>query len=658
MNTIATETGRGPRRFASSVPAFGLVLLVAVVAWCFWPGLTGGLIFDDISNIVGNPALHVTTLSWSDWWAAILSSPSGVLHRPIAMFTFAINLYLTGIDAWPMKLTNIAIHAVNSLLVFGLTRALLRAADVPAGSRLSWAPLMVASLWALHPINFMAVLYVVQRMESLAHAFVFGGLWMYLAGRWRLRGGGRGGWPLILGGIFVGTGLGVLTKESAALLPVYALCVELVVLRLEDKDGRLDLRLAALFTLVVAIPAAYFCIQRLPGYFVPATSANRDFTVYERLLTEARVLLDYLQWTLVPNLSQLGLFHDDYPISRGLLDPPATLGAVVALLALFGAGVAMHRRRPLAALGIAWFFAAHSITATVIPLELVFEHRNYFASLGACLVLVDLAWLSPPRWLRPRVGAACLVALLVLCAGVTRLRAVEWSDPLRFAVSEAAKHPQSARATYNLARLLVIQTGFRTDSPSYRGALNALEVARNAPRSNLLPLHLSLIFASRTHTPLKDEWWDSLQHQLRTRTLNVENRLALIALNDCAVEGYCDFPENEMIASFSAALARSPDAGMLSVYGKYALHVLHDAPLALQLWREAAARGPRNGQFQVNLALLEIGMGRLDDAERTLGRLRLLGPPGRWHRDLQSLQRKLADRRAELARPGGGRGSP
>ncbi len=40
-------------------------------------------------------------------------------------------------------------------------------------------------------------------------------------------------------------------------------------------------------------------------------------TLAERLLTEARIMWDYVSWTLVPNLSQLSLYHDDYVAPRG-----------------------------------------------------------------------------------------------------------------------------------------------------------------------------------------------------------------------------------------------------------------------------------------------------------------------------------------------------
>src|SRR5687768_5829805 len=70
-------------------------LLVAAV---YWAGLGGGFVFDDFPNIVDNTALHVDWRStWAQWLAAIFSSPSKVLVRPLAMLTFAINYASTGL---------------------------------------------------------------------------------------------------------------------------------------------------------------------------------------------------------------------------------------------------------------------------------------------------------------------------------------------------------------------------------------------------------------------------------------------------------------------------------------------------------------------------------------------------------------------------------
>jgi hypothetical protein len=132
--------------------------------------------------------------------------------------------------------------------------------------------------------------------------------------------------------------------------------------------------------------------------------------------------------------------------------------------------------------------------------------------------------------------------------------------------------------------------------------------------------------------------------------LNIENRMALIALNDCAVDGYCYFPREEMLATFSAALSRGPDAGMLSVYGKYAVHVLHDPNLGLELWEQAATRGPENAQFQINLAWLQISLRRFDEAQAVIERLRRLGMPGQWRPQADELQKLLDDARAASPR--------
>ncbi len=71
------------------------------------------------------------------------------------------------------------------------------------------SPLAVAALWALHPINLMAVLLIVQRMESLGHLFVFAGLWLYAATRMRQLTRKPGGWPALLTALFGFTAVGI-----------------------------------------------------------------------------------------------------------------------------------------------------------------------------------------------------------------------------------------------------------------------------------------------------------------------------------------------------------------------------------------------------------------------------------------------------------------
>src|SRR5690242_10393218 len=123
----------------------GLLVLAVLV---FAAGVGGGFVFDDFPNIVDNAALHLDSLRWSAWSAAAFSSQAGSLQRPISMLSFALNWYFTGGNADAMKWTNIAIHAVNGMLVFGLARTVLTLAmPTLTKPRATAAAFFCAAIW-------------------------------------------------------------------------------------------------------------------------------------------------------------------------------------------------------------------------------------------------------------------------------------------------------------------------------------------------------------------------------------------------------------------------------------------------------------------------------------------------------------------------------
>jgi hypothetical protein len=625
----------------------GVLAIIALVGLVYWPGLHGGFVFDDYANIVDNPGFQSSFAHWRDWMAVALSSPASSLQRPLSMLTFIANVRFAGLDPVAMKLTNIAIHALNVVLVFLLARTLLDSAPPSHGrdtgtERRTWAPLFVAAAWALHPINLMAVLYVVQRMESLCHTFVFLGLWLYLLGR-RGQLAGERGWLRIGAGLIGCTTLGLLCKESAVLLPLYALGIELCVFRFRDNTARVDRRIAGLYLLVLVIPALAAVALLLPQALRPEAYAARDFTLAERLLTEPRVVLGYLRWIVAPDLRTLGLYHDDIVVSRGLLDPPATLAAMVALLLLAAGAWRWRKRHPLVALGVFWFLAAQVLTATFIPLELVFEHRNYFASLGICLALADLfLFVPPPAW--RRIGALLACCFVLYCAGITWLRAREWSDPLRFAATEAAKHPLSPRATYEYARALIIVSNYDRRSPAFDLVPAAIAHAQRAPGSGPLADQAALMFAARTDTLPPPGTWDGLQRKLRQQHGSPEAQLSLMALVDCTVAGHCNLPREDMLGAFGAALEGDSNPAILDIYAKYALRVLDDSALASRAWRQAVVEAPGVARYRVNLAALLIDLGRFDEARAQVEALRSLGRMHQYDGLADQLQLRLLQR--------------
>ena len=619
------------------------ILLPVLVFAIYWPGLGGGFAFDDFPNIVNNTALHVTRAAWPEWLAAMLSSPATDLQRPLAMLSFAANHFFTGLDPSPMKASNIAIHAINSLLVFALVRQLVLSATrslSDSGKKSRWIALFISLCWALHPINLMAILFIVQRMEILSHTFVFAGLWLYVLGRQRQI-AGLSGWGRILTGLVPCTLLGILSKESAALLPLYALGVELCLFQFLGAAQTRDRRLYLLYVLVLVLPALVALAWLLPRSLSPGAYSTRNFSLAERLLTEPRVVLDYLRWILMPDLGQLSLYHDDYQPSRSLLQPPSTLFAMIALPVLIALGWLARVRRPLLSLGLFWFFAAQLLTATFIPLELVFEHRNYFASLGVCLVIADLLLIWPLRRSYRQLGLLFAILFLLYCAGVTHLRAREWSNPVQFSLSEAAKHPRSPRATYDMGRTLVILGAYRQDSPFTREAFEALDAARKLPASGILPDQALLMLAARSGAPLQDVWWQDLNSKLGRIPIGPQEIGAIGGLTKCATSGKCNFPHQAMVDMYSAALSRGDTPEVLNIYGDYALNVLGDPELSLRLWQEASVLRPNEAQYRISQAKLLTALGRYDEAAIQIGTLRQLGRFGQHRAQAEELDVQL-----------------
>lgn len=617
--------------FSTLVAAFLLYL----------PGLHGTFLFDDFPNIVDNTALHVTQSSMQAWLQAAWASPSSDLQRPLASLSFGLNHYFTGLDPWWMKATNLAIHLLNGLLLYTLLRRICKqgSSAQEAQQRSHWLALAVSGVWLLHPINLTAVLFVVQRMESLAQVFVLAGLLLYVEARQRQARGEPGfNWRLWLG-VPCCTVLGIASKESAALLPLYALLLELTVLRLLPRKRH---ELSLFFLVFLIVPGLLGLAWLLPRSITDAAYAHRAFTLGERLLTEPRVLMDYATWTLLPLPGFFSFYRDDYVISTSLLQPWTTLPAILAVGVMLLAAWMLRARRPLVALGLAWFLAAHALTATFFPLELVFEHRNYFASIGLLLAAFDL--LLPRRTDVPLAlaGYVAIGAILLLSALSLGLRAKVWGDPIRFAVTEAALHPSSPRATYDLGRTYVVLSGYRKDSPFLYPALDALQSATSVARASVLPEVALIIMASRTERPIDNAWWDGMVSKLKQHPPTAEDAAAIKSLTSCQREGHCKPDDQHMLQLFLATIGhKTINPAILYSYAIFAQNRLHDSKLALQLARDAARS--RNLQYHVNLINFMMDLGDKEGATLEMNILNNRSRAGQMAFEIKKIQERLTE---------------
>jgi len=655
---------------------FAAVLLTAMV---YWPGLSGTYLFDDYPNIVDNLGVQPHDASLASLADAALSSPSSEFSRPLASLSFAVNYLATGLNPYWMKLTNLVLHLLNGLLVFFLASALLESAagTTSAATNFSAPPevthtltrsgiiaALIAASWMLLPINLTAVLYVVQRMESLANLFVLLGLIGYVAGRHRMlatkhlysatsNSHGWGYFWLCAASITLPTALGLLAKETAVMLPFYAMLIEWLLygfrvvtpVRPEfavtnaSKTLRVfDRRLFGLYFVVLALPFIVGSIWMLPGLVRPEHWNTRNFTLGTRLLSEARIVVDYIVWTLLPTPHALSFYHDNFSVSSGLLAPWTTLASLMVLAVLMVLTWWLRQRFPLVTLGIAMFLGSQLMTGTVLPLELIYEHRNYFSSFGLLLAIVPL--LAVPRSEPFALPRHVLLAGLMLCWTVlTALTAYAWGNPLRLAEDLAVRAPQSPRAQYELGRTYIIYSHYEPSSPFTRLAYAPLERSAALPDSSILPEQALIFMNSRMHLPLKDAWWDTLIAKLKSRPSTVQDESSLAALTQCAREQHCDLPQNRMTEAFLAALTHpDPSARLLANYGDYAWNLLNDKPLGLRMLRLAVHASPSEPAYRITLIRMLIVEDQVNEAHAALQQLQSMNYGGRLNTELAELR--------------------
>lgn len=610
--------------------------LPLLLALCFVPGLSGGFVFDDASNITRHPSFSRPIESLQMLWEAMLSSGASAIGRPLSVLSFLANFQATGLDPFWFKLTNLGIHALNGvLLALLLARLFGHAALASLLDRARVRPdilaMVVAGAWTCLAIHASAVLLVVQRMELIAQTFVLVALLLYLNGRERLiAGAGGAGWRIAMALLVVPL-VGVLAKESAILAPAYAFLLELYLLRFVAATRRGTQALLGLYGMLAAGAAAIAWLWLLPSALDPVAWHTRDFSLAERLWSEARIVWLYARWIVLPDLGTMSLYHDAFVISRGWTMPPTTVLAVAAIVGALALLAALARRPSLVGLGISWFFAAHLLTATVVPLELIFEHRNYFAAIGVLLLLAYAMLRLMAVSAVARRLAIALGAIFVIAQGTTAAwRAHEWGDPLAHAQAEAARNPVSPRAQYELGRVLYVLSDRDPAHPAHALALEQFERAARLPGASALPLQGLLIAEAQAGRAIAAERWEQLFELLHSRPLDRQSQMAVLSLVECEGSGDCSFPPERMVRMLGlAASSQPPDPDVLIAYASYALTRLHDIALAAELYAEAVRVDPANPLRRSTQGQFFAIVGRYDEAHAEADAMDRLD---RWHR--------------------------
>jgi hypothetical protein len=624
----------------------GTVLIASFLA--YHPGLTGTFVFDDQINILENSHLRITNLSPSTLLHAALSGGSGPLGRPISILSFALNYYFTGVNPFYFKLTNLIIHMLNGIGIFVLTTLILEVARKrhwpdSSPAQIRWISLAVCAVWTLHPYNLTGVLYIVQRMTSLAAFFCIWGLALYVWGRDRLGKEKDGIVPILLS-VFVLTPLAALSKETGALLPLFMLITEVTIFDLKEADVMTRRFVVGIFTLSVAVPTivAFAYVASNPNR-ITAGYISRAFTLNERVMTEARVLWLYIRQIILPNVGQMGLFLDDLPTSHGFLNPVSTLLSFMGILGLALIAFVTRKRAPLISFGLLFFLAGHLLESTIYPLEIMFEHRNYLPMYG--LILTCMFYLLHQSHRTPyfRLRLTAAVLLISLFTADTYTRATQWANPFDLAKNELIHHPDSARANAEMAGIYISITA-KTKSGDEMNYLNAkyyYEKATELDPNFTTGLFGLILSSSKRGKPVQHEWITDLTYRLGHSVVASDTGNQLTLLVTCQIQNLCKLDKVDMEGLLKAPLqnqtiSSSAKALVLSALSYYLVNIAQDYPAALAVMYQTVKINPSELQYRSTLIQLLYALGKESEAARQFSTLKMIDKSGLYTTEIEA----------------------
>jgi tetratricopeptide (TPR) repeat protein len=414
-----------------------LVGLASVAAYL--PSFGGAFQFDDYNVIVNYPTVH----SWE-----LLSERAGAGVRAALKASYTLNWTLGGGSTFGFHLVNVALHALNAVLLLFIGRRIF-----PSHPGASF---VAALLFALHPAQTEAVTYISGRSVSLMASFYLGSLLLYLRNS-RL--------SVVL---FI-LALGV--KETALTLPAALLLIEL------GRPDRASWRLQLPHWLVLA--AGGLVILLVPRYFELVAYGFSQRGPVDNLLTQVGGI-SYLLARLVtlqgynidPGLAVFQGFTSVFFVQAAL---------ILGLLAL---GLSSLRTRPWLGFGILWFFLQLAPTNSIVPrLDVANDRQLYLACWGLFLGFCIQASLLFPR----RASLALTAAAAIAFAAASIARQLDYRDEITLWEASVRENPGNARARNNLGYAYHL-AGRKQEARREIEAAVRLDPAYEKPRANLLLL--------------------------------------------------------------------------------------------------------------------------------------------------------------------------
>lgn len=609
---LAVDIGSSPKAPKPSlrtprVAAWGLALLIALATLATFRGAldAGFSDFDDPQYVVHNPqvlgGLSVDGIRW-----AFTRAHSDNWH-PLTWMSHMLDVSLFGLDPRGHHATSLALHALNAALLFAW---LLR-----VSRRAGWS-LLVAALFALHPLRVESVAWIAERKDVLSGCFF---LLTLLAYTHYAVSPTRRAYGLVL----LSFGLGLLAKPMLVSLPLLLLLLDrwpLERTRSFPPEWELWKEKLPLFALSLASALVTLWAQSIGG-----TVKSLEFiSLPDRVWNAALSVWTYLGQFVWPE--RLAFF---YP-HPALVDAGSGLGlaarGAIALLALVAVTLLALRsaeRAPWWIVGWGWMLVSLAPVIGIIQVgaQAHADRYTYLPLIGPVVALMygadrALAARAESRGRAAvRVWRGCTAAALTLACAALALRSAEqvrvWQTSERLYLHALDVTEQNYIAAFNLGALASgagdearaigfyeLALGMRADyAPAHsnlgvaydrlgetaRAEHHYLEALALDPRLTQAALNLGGLYLAR------EQWAQARAHFERARAARPDLARPHEALGELhAMQG----DPAEALEHFAAAVERSPGSAVLHARLASGYEALRREREAIGAYRDALAWDP------------------------------------------------------------------
>ena len=428
-----------------------LLLLLIVASSVFINSAGNDFVWDDVDLIAENltirdPGNLGKVFSTHYWDVGTPKDRISGNYRPATVASFLLNYQLTGPSPAGFRVVNIALHALNTCLVYLLSTLL----GLPA-----FCAVAAGLIFATHPVHVEPVVWITGRCELMACCGLLSALCCYLKSRQN-----KCLSFYLFSLLLFATAL--FSKESALAFVPIVVCCEMA-LHAERQEGlstllrRLWILAPFLIVACVFMVIRYMVVGAIadqgsdPGFFFQGNSPLDIF------LTMVKVLAYY--WVLLGFPLKLSAHYDqnDFPVPQSLLEPSFLTAVAAHLTVLVVIGFLVKRKKHIHAFAVVWVYLALLPYFHIIHFEwLLAERFLYNPSVGFAMALAAGLHAVVKRFDdKGKMLSVLLVAVVLLFSVRTVARNYDWRNEIAFFGDLVRQKPDllGARVGYGNALL-------------------------------------------------------------------------------------------------------------------------------------------------------------------------------------------------------------